>query len=843
MPPTKRIKDIFKEFKTSEKGLTKKQARERLEKYGFNELKEKSKLSLITLFINQFKSLIVGILIIAIIISAFLGEKVNAIVIIIILLANAIIGFIQEYKADNAIKALKKLTALQALVIRDNKKIRISAKELVPGDLVILETGDKIPADLRLIETIDFYTNESSLTGESSPIKKTIENIEESKIIAEKKNMAFSSTTVTRGRGKGIVTSTGIETEIGKIAEFVTTIETDRTPLQIKLDEAGRYIVAITLIIAAVVFLTGLTKGIGMLEIFLASISLAVAAVPEGLPAVVTISLALGVKDMAKKHALVRKLPAVETLGGVTVIATDKTGTLTENEMTVKEIFTNNNLISVTGEGYDIEGEFFSKDFPYEKNKLKLLMKIAASCNDADLENGFGDPTELALLVAARKANIDKISRTGEMPFNSEKKYMVTFHSGNLVYSKGAPEVILSKCTHYYHEGRKKFLTGSVRKKILEANSNMTKKSLRVLAMAYSDHGKENKLTFVGLMGMMDPPREEVKESIQRCYDAGIKVIMITGDHKETAIAIGKEIGIKGRVITGEELDNLEDKEIKDAVIYARVNPEHKVRILNMLKKRGEVVAMTGDGVNDAPALKRADIGISMSMKGTEVAKEASDMILVDDNFSSIVNAVEEGRGIYNNIKKFIVYLLSSNIGEVLTIFLGIIFGLGLPLVATQILWINLITDGLPALALTKEPIEKDIMKQKPRKKKEKIISKNMSINMFLIGIIMAIGTLFMFHNYGRTMAFTTLVMFQLFNVFNSKSENGSVLPLLFNNSYLLWAVLSSILLQIIVLYTGLNTYFGVNPLTASNWVLVILVSSTVLIFVELRKLLFKNFI
>ena len=840
------IKEVFKNLNSDERGLSEEEAENRLQQYGENKLKEVKRISVLELFFNQFKSFLVLILIAAVIISAAIGEFLDAIVILVILIVNAFLGMIQEYKAEKAIEALKKLGALEANVVRGGKEKRILAEKLVSGDIILLNAGDKVPADARLIAINDLHTDEASLTGESIAVKKELKVIKEA-TIADQKNMVFSSTNVTKGKGVAIVVGTGMGTEIGKIAKLVQEAEVVKTPLQKKLVEVGKFLGITILIICAVVFFTGyLFGGLGAIEMFLAAISLAVAAIPEGLPAIITVSLAFGVQKMVKRNALIRKLPAVETLGSTTLIASDKTGTLTHGKMTVREIYVNKEVIHVTGEGYETEGKFLLDNKICDIEKFNLLLKVSANCNDANLEEKTGDPTELALLIMAKKGNIVKDNRMDEIPFNSEQKYMATFHKDG-TYVKGAPEVVLQMCKYLDIGGRRRVLTSNERKIILKQNDEMANGALRVLAMAYSDKKETKDLTFVGLAGMIDPPREEVKDAIARCNKAGIKVLMITGDHKLTAQAIGKEIGLKGGVITGEELDKLSDEEIKKGSIFARVNPEHKVRILKVYEKT-EVVAMTGDGVNDAPALKKADIGIAMGINGTDVAKEASQMILTDDNFASIVNAIEEGRGIYDNIRKFIGYLLSSNLGEVLVIFFGIILGLGLPLIAIQILWMNLVTDGLPALALSKEPIDKNVMNRKPRKKDAHIIDRRLALNMVLVGIIHCIGTLAVFYFYSgtvefrRTMAFNTLVIFQLFNVLNYKSEKSLFYHYNFaNNVWLLLAILSSILLQFILMYTPLNNLFGVVELGFVDWAVVFLVGMTVILFEEIRKFFFPT--
>ncbi|MFH0867693.1 MAG: HAD-IC family P-type ATPase, partial [Candidatus Woesearchaeota archaeon] len=691
-----------------------------------NEITQGKKISPIKIFLNQFNSVVIYILLFALAVSIFLGETVDAIVIGAIVVANAVLGFIQEYKAEKSIDALKKLASLKATVIREGKEKDIDAKLLVPGDIIKLETGDKLPADCRIYELVDLQAQEATLTGESTPVKKELTVLAEKTPLADRINMAFSGTIITNGKGHAIITSTGMQTEIGKIATLIEEVKPELTPLQKKMNTLGKKIGIAVVIISIIVFLAQLFKDPvilghltslqfleflkGSREIFLTAIALAVAAIPEGLPAVVTIGLAIGIKRMVKRNALNRKLPSVETLGSTTVICTDKTGTLTKNEMTVKKIYANSKIIDVTGSGYEKKGEFLFNNKKINTNEIELLLKIGALNNDASLTDGnvIGDPTEASLIVSSAKAGLKKEvlekehNRLDEIPFSSERKIMTTIHdfdNEKLAFVKGAPEVVLGLCTSIYENGKIHKLTEAKKKDILQINKEFGNDALRVLGFAFktvmSKDRAEKNLTFVGLQGMMDPPREEVKEAIKKCKKAGIKIVIITGDHEITAKAVAKEIGIEGRSITGAELEKIKEKDlekyVEEIVIYARVNPEHKIKIVDALKKKGHVVAMTGDGVNDAPALKKADIGIAMGITGTDVAKEAADMILLDDNFASIVNAVEEGRGVYDNIRKYFSYLISGNIGEVMIIFLSIIFGWSLPMTATQILLINLV--------------------------------------------------------------------------------------------------------------------------------------------------------
>jgi len=874
------VSDTIKSIGTSQKGLSEEEAKKRLKEYGSNELKHNEKISPFQILIRQFTSSIVFILLAALIISLLIGEKLDAIVISTIVVLNGIFGFVQEFKAEKAIEALKKLTALKAKVIRNGIETEIDSRELVPGDIILLETGSKVPADARLIDIAALQIDEASLTGESVPSNKTTDPLENNILVNDQKNMVFMGTIVTRGHAKAVVTGTGMNTEIGKIADMVQEVEEKLSPLQVKLKKFGRWLGVITIGICLVVFgvgvlreylITDLFERSFVAEMFLASVALAVAAIPEGLPAIVTISLAFGVRRMANRNALIRKLPAVETLGCTNIICSDKTGTLTKNEMTVRDIYANNTLTEVSGDGYTPEGSFMQAgDEEVNISDLELLFRSSILCNDSRLNRNdrweiFGDPTEGALLVSAGKAGFKKseleslFPRLDEIPFDSERKCMTTIHRINeeyTAYIKGAPDVILDNCKYISINGRVKEITEEDKNRILDANREMANRALRVLGFAYKTLNEkyttepeevERDLTFIGLQAMIDPPREEVRESITRCRSAGISTVVITGDHKLTAIAITKELGLfkeGDRALSGEELDKLSDDEldaiVESVVICARVSPEHKVRILSALKKRGHVVAMTGDGVNDAPALKRSDIGIAMGITGTDVAKEASDMVLTDDNFASIVNAVEEGRGIYNTIRQFVQYTLSSNFGEILVIFLAILIGWPLPLIAIQILWVNLLTDGLPGLALGLDPFSKDIMERPPRKRDEEIMSKDVIYNILIVGVVMGTGTLLMFHGYGveaikaKSIAFTTLVMFQLFNVLTYRARNFKID---FKTSkYLTASVVISLLMQFAVLYTPLNVAFKTVPLGLFDLIKILLVSGSLYLILETRK-------
>jgi len=856
------VKEVFYGLHSNAGGLDSKEAKKRLESYGKNIIKEKKRISPVKIFINQFKSFIIGILIAAVVISLVIGERIDAIVIGIILVLNAAFGFVQEYRAEKAIEALKKMASLKAKVIRNNEKIEIDASEIVPGDILILETGDKIAADARLIEAINLETQEAALTGESTPVKKELKVLAEKTPVADRINSVFSGTVITNGRGKAVAIATGMKTEFGKIATLIQEEKEKQTPLQLKLKQLGIWIGALTLIICFIVFLTGVLKGEPILEFLIVAVSLAVAAVPEGLPAVVTISLALGVQRMVKKNALIRKLPSVETLGSTTVICSDKTGTLTHNEMTVTKIFTNNKIIDVEGSGYDTRGNFLEENKKINVEKIELLLKAGVLSNDSDLKDGkiIGDPTEGALIVSAAKAGLikkdldKKAPRIDEICFSSERKRMSTIHKeGNkkFIYTKGAPDVVIHLCDKIIENNKVRKLTEKDKHNILKINEEFAHEALRVLAFAYKPltGKKEENLIFIGLQAMIDPPREEVKLAIEKCKRAGIKVVMITGDHEATAVAIAKQLGLEGKSLTGQQLDNVTKLEnvVEDISIYARVNPEHKLKIIEALRKKGHIVAMTGDGVNDAPALKKADIGIAMGITGTDVAKEASHMLLTDDNFASIVNAVEEGRGIYDNIKKFVNYLLSCNLGEILVIFIAILIGMPLPLLAIQILWINLVTDGLPAIALGVDPASPHIMKRKPRNPKEKIMTKDITLNILIMGILMCVASLFLFNKYylidlkkAQTIVFTTLVVLEIVRIYMVRSQYNIGI---FSNKYLILAIVFSFLLQLAVVYSPLNKFFKTVPLGIVEWAYIIGAAVCVFIIGMISTRVIRNII
>jgi P-type Ca2+ transporter type 2C len=852
----KKLDVVFKELSSKENGLSKQEAKSRLEKYGLNQLKEEVKISAFQIFVSQFKSFVVYILIVALLVSGFLGEYLDAIVILAILVLNAVLGFFQEYNAGKAIAALKKMGSVKAKVFRNNEEVEIDASELVPGDVVLLEEGDKINADSRIFESVNLETQESALTGESTPVSKEDCVLKHGAAIADRKNMAFSGTIVTKGRGKAMIVSTGMNSQIGKIAKLIAKAEDQMTPLQKKLQVLGKQLGFLTIIVCLIVFGAGYWRTGNFVLMLLTAIALAVAAIPEGLPIIVTICMSLGVKRMIKKNALVRKLSSVETLGSTTVICSDKTGTLTHNQMTVKKLFVNDEIIDVSGDGCSFHGDFTLNGQKVDSKTTKnfeLLLRAGILCNNSEISKGddnctsiIGDPTEGALIVTgeksglARKEQRKKFPRVKEFPFNSDRKLMSTVHKVGKsyhVYTKGAPDVIVKHCNKIYVNGKIKKLDSNTKNRILSANDTFGHGALRVLGVAFKQvknykKVKENDLVFLGLQGMIDPPRAEAKEAIAKCKTAGIKVIMITGDHKITAQAIGNELGLKGHVMTGDEIDKCEDlsKVVETVSIFARVSPKHKMDIVEALRKNGEVIAMTGDGVNDAPALKDADIGIAMGKSGTEVAKEASAMVLMDDNFASIVNAVEEGRTIYDNIKKFVNYLLSANFGEVLVLFVATLIGFRdngqviVPLLAIQILWLNLVTDGFPALALGVDPGTPGTMRRPPRRPKEHIVSKNMVWNIVIVGILMCVAVLTLFKFglsesaiKGQTMAFTSLVVLEMARVYMVRANYNLGL---FSNKYLIVAILFSFMLQLGVVYIPwLQPIFDTVALGWMDWV------------------------
>ncbi len=824
------VDEALKALKSDVNGLTSEEAQKRLLEYGKNELVEKKKSGPVELFIGQFKDILIIILVIAAIAAFYVGDVVDSIVILIVVFINAIVGFIQEHRAEKAMEKLKGLMAREAVVIRDNKKQKIPANELTLGDIVIIEEGDNIPADLRIIESFDLRVDESALTGESLPVEKKAEAHKPEEDGSD--NIVFMETNVSSGRGKGVVIEIGMNTAIGKIAEMIQE-EEGKTPLQKKIVGLGKTLGIIALLVCSFIFVLQLLQNIPVVQTFMIAVSLAVASVPEGLPAILTLTLALGMQKMAKSNAIVRKLLAVETLGSCTVICTDKTGTLTENKMTVREA---------------------------RVNAPQRVFEISALCNNAHISDGrvIGDPTDRALLVYAEKKGYSKkelekkYPRVFEIPLDSSRKRMTTvndFNGYKTVLVKGAPELILDRCNWIEKDNEIHKITQEDRDEILNDLNEMTSKTLRVLAFAYKKIDTEEEiydkerleqdLIFAGLVGMIDPPRKEAKEAVKTCKKAGIKVIMITGDHKDTAVAIATELGIlkedKSKVLTGSDLDKLSDEEfdkiVGDVLVYARVFPEQKVRIVEALKKKGEIASMTGDGVNDAPALKKAAIGVAMG-SGTDVAKESSDMLLQDDNFATIVKAVAEGRTIFDNIRRFVRFQLSTNIGAILTITSSSIMGLPVPFNPIQVLWINIIMDGPPAQSLGVEPPEEDVMERPPRK--EEIIPKKNLLKIIIAGVVMCVGTLALYYFQlsegngtlkAMTIAFSVFVMFQIFNVFNCRSDRG------LSNRFLLMAVAASFLLQLCVVYVPfLQGIFKTTALSIIDWILVFAVASIIII-------------
>jgi Ca2+-transporting ATPase len=923
----KTVEDVVGALKTHiECGLTRQEAQERLQKFGPNELTEKPRPGFLALLWDQFNNYLVIILIVAALISLALGEYVDSIAIIFIVLLNAVIGVVQESKAEQALAALKKMAAPNAQVIRDGEQITVPAREIVAGDVVLMEAGNYVAADLRLIESVNLRVEEASLTGESVPVEKNAAVVLDKEIpIGDRKNSAFMGTLITYGRGKGIATGTGMNTQIGLIAEMLQSFETEDTPLQKKLEHLGKVLGTACLAICALVFVYGLFRdthlasalGGGFMDylraerhdivnLFMTAVSLAIAAVPEGLPAIVTICLALGMQRMIKHHALIRKLPAVETLGCATVVCSDKTGTLTQNEMTVVQAWTGGERFRVTGEGYTPQGDFILDAEPFDPRSdpdKAMLLQGALVCNDAKLEERsdstgkrswriIGDPTEAALVVAAAKAGYLRgesekaLPRVQEIPFDSERKRMSTIHkvdaarvpavasavgSASLIaFVKGAPDVILDLCTRRLQAGQIVALSEAMRTEVLEQNRAMASDALRVLAVAYrplagvpesvTPETVEKDLVLVGLLGMIDPPRPEVIEALKVARGAGLKTVMVTGDHKDTAVAIAREIGLltpDGLVLTGAEMDKLGEQELAARAhkldVCCRVSPQHKTQIVDALKSRNHVVAMTGDGVNDAPALKRANIGVAMGITGTDVAKQTADMVLTDDNFASIVAAIEQGRIIYSNIRKFVYFLLACNVGEILIVFVAMMMGMPIPLRPVQLLWLNLVSDGAPALALGLEKGDPDIMEQPPRSPSEPVIDRDMGIGILVLGIVDTIAILTVFYlglqrypghlEAAQTMAFVTLCSSELIRAFTARSEYRSVISIgIFSNRWMVWAVAASFLLVLAVVYVPfLRPFFDTVPLTMSDWTFMLPFFFASPIAMELLKVYFRK--
>ncbi len=849
-------------------GLPSDEADIRLKKFGTNELIEGKRQSALALFLGQFKDFMVYVLIAATIISGFLGEMIDAYAIIAIVIINGFLGFFQEKKAEKSLQALRSLASPQLFVLRDGEWAKRASKQVVIGDIVRFSAGDKIGADVRILKQSSLEVEESALTGESLPISKTaLPAVVTSSELGEQTNMAFMGTLVTRGSGVGVVVATGMKTAMGQIAQMLNTTENVQTPLQIRLEQLGKILIIAALLLTLLVVGIGIYQGNPVYTMILAGVSLAVAAIPEGLPAIVTVALSLGVQRMIRQKALVRKLPAVETLGCASVICSDKTGTMTENKMTVTKLWAGGSLWQVSGIGYKPKGEFSAiQTGRYDQKVLQQLLTLGALCNHAELKlknNQYtidGDPTEGAMLVAAMKAGLtrdflnEKFTLVKEFPFDATRKCMSVLvrdeQGGHLLITKGAPDVLLERCISILWEGQETTLHAHYEARIEAALAQMNGQALRTIAVAYKqiaspdqivdELSAEKNLTFIGLQGMFDPPRPEVKNAVRKCREAGIKTVMITGDHRDTAVSIADQLDIYhdgDKVMTGKMLDMMGDRElyaeVESVSVFARVTPEHKLRIVKAFQKQGHIVAMTGDGVNDAPAIKAADIGISMGITGTDVAKETSELILLDDHFATIKAAIQEGRNIYENIRKFIRYLLASNVGEILVMLFAMVMGLPLPLIPIQILWINLVTDGLPAMALGLDKPEENVMKRPPRPPREGVFTRGLGWKVMSRGLLIGIATILAFMTvyqnnpnqlvYAQSVAFTTLILAQLIHVFDCRSEKSIFSRNPFGNMYLVWAVVSSLALTLAVLYyPPLQTIFHTVPIVPRDWLLII---------------------
>ncbi len=873
-------KAVFAEYSTRRDGLAASEVEERLHRYGPNSLPEEEGLSRLAVLLHQFKSPLIYILIVAAVVTAILKEYIDTGVIVAVVILNALVGYFQEYKAETSVRALKGMVVAKARVVRDGKEEEIPSEGLVPGDIVLLASGAKVPADLRLVEVNELRADEAALTGESLPVEKTAGPIAEEHLTAgDQTNMAFMGTNIVNGRARGIVVETGRNTMLGQIARDVKELSVTETPLQRKIVRFAQFIGLVVLASAAAIIVLGLFLGIALKELFTIAVAAAVATVPEGLPIVVTVTMAIGITRMARRNAVIRKLAAVETLGSTTIICSDKTGTLTRNEMTVKVVYDGHHSFEVTGSGYDPEGEILHDWEPTDEASLKglhTLLRIGLLCNESGLirEEGFfrvdGDPTEGALIVSATKAGLDpegekkKYPQAGIIPFESERGFMATLHEhegGNVIFVKGAPEWVLDMCSHL-PSGETIDST-----KIVKTAERFAEDGLRVLAMAYKEMDENtaagkfthdhvgSDLVFAGLQGMMDPPRPEAIEAIRGCREAGIRVAMITGDHAVTASAIGRIIGLgerKGPAITGRELETMSDDglfaRVQDTSVYARVSPQHKLRIVQQYMRHGEVVAVTGDGVNDAPALKAAHIGAAMGRTGTDVAREAADMIVTDDNFASIFHAVEEGRIVFDNIRKVTMFLIPTGFAAIIAILVSMFLEMPVPFVAAQLLWINLVTNGMQDVALAFEPGEKDIIRRKPRSPREGIISGLMFQRSIIVGILISAGVVYNFHDalsegssveHARTIAMTTMVFFQFFQAWNSRSETKSVFrinPL--SNPFLFYSMVAAFLAQIAVIYIpGLQWVFRTDALSGAEWMRIVAVAITVIAAVEIDKL------
>ncbi len=875
-------KEAFQSLKASASGLSDADAFERLESYGYNEITQKNKRTILNILVGQLKNFLIILLFGATVLSIFLGDTLEAVGMFSIIILTIGLGVVQEYRAERAIDALKKVAAPTARVVREGGEKRIPSREIVPGDILVLEAGDIIAADARLFEESDLLVDQSTLSGESVPAKKTASRLSGKVPVSDQLNMVFMGTVINYGTGKAVVTSTGMATEFGKIAQSLQDVQETKTPLQVQFDDMASKIGIAVLVLVGIVFLMGLlfNDSLSVSDMFMFSVSLAVAAVPSSLPAIVTIGLALGAGLMARNNMIIKKLPATESLGSVTIICTDKTGTLTKNQITAKILYFDGRAISVEGSGYDPGGRIVLGKSVRRKG-FDNFLKIGLLCNNAKLVKGdsgweiMGDPTEGALIVLARKWNIGEnavndYSVLKHLPFDSDRKMMsVVFKKPEKrvaeAFVKGAPDIILGKCSRIFENGRIRKITQSDRRKILKVNEKMAGDALRVLALAHRElqmqkkfeiGGVEKDLVFYGLVGMIDPPREEVKDAIQSCAEAGIKVMMITGDHALTARAVAAKIGLYHdgeMILTGEEIERMSEgdleKIIEDIRIIARALPIQKLRIVEALKKKGHVVAMTGDGVNDAPALKKADVGIAMGITGSDVAKEVSETILVDDNFANIVRAVGEGRNIYDKILKSARYLLSCNLGEIVAVFLAILMRLPLPLVPLQILLMNLLTDGLPALGLGSESAEEDVMKRSPRNPNERLFNKQMILMTLVFGFIMGLGTLMVFMlylpvglQYAQTAAFTTLVIFEMFAVVGSRSLHPFRKLNIFSNKWLFLGIASSVGIQVAVVYLPpLQALFHTVPLSLADWTRIVAVSSLGFFIMEIGKLVISK--
>lgn len=879
------VEEVLRTVSSHRSGLSADEAQSRLAKYGENELKAKKKTHPVIFFLQQFLSPLIYVLLAAAIVSLVTDHLIDAIVIFVVLLLNATIGFMQEQRAEKAMEALLQMAAPRAKVRRDNKMKHVPTSQIVPGDIILLEPGDRVAADARLIESSNLKINEAMLTGESMPVEKHTHVVDEHAAVADRKNMVYMGTIVTYGRATAVVVSTGMQTEIGKIATALEEIKKEKTPLQRSIQKLSQYIIFAVIGALALLVTVGIIRGLDWIETFFLAVAAAVSAIPEGLPAIVTVVLAVGMQIMARRNAIIRRLSAVETLGSATVICSDKTGTLTLNEMTVRRLYVGGRVLRVTGDGYQPEGDFIVDDKPYDYKSdelLKLLLRIGVLCNDALLscEKGFceiyGDPTEGALVVAAAKAGMVKeemetaYPRIDEIPFISEKQYMATLHpdkSGkSVIYVKGSLERVLEYSGYIATDQGILPLTDKLKDKIIEVNDEFAQSALRVIAVACKEIDSESKeitedlikseLTFVGLFGMEDPPRPEAIEAVKLCQQAGIKVVMITGDNKMTAVSIARQLNLTpGDAVTGVELEKMSDEELERKIdnisVFARIEPLHKLRIVNAFKNRGHTVAMTGDGVNDAPALRSANIGVAMGITGTDVAKEASEMVLADDNFASVVAAVEEGRAIFNRLRYVIFYLLSTNFGELLALLLCVgIIGKA-PLLALQIIWINLVTDTTAGIPLGMEPKHGDELKQPPRHPKVGLLYPGLLLRVMYMSALMALGVFFIFDwaqshmevEKARTLVFCTVAVFEWFKAFIARSDDQSVFKVGFlRNKWLLRTVSLAILLQIFVVYTPfMQIAFGTVPIGLELWGIALAAGCALFVIEELRKVLLPN--